>query len=89
MTDEHANLNDFLTPTSGEGAQWNNFASPGTIDDNFALLDAMVMLIVDSVLYMVVAWYVDHINPGEAGIAQPFYFPFMVGVVRTIYCKII
>ncbi|XP_052283854.1 phospholipid-transporting ATPase ABCA3-like [Dreissena polymorpha] len=62
---------------TGEGAQWSNFYEPGTVDDNFALIDAMVMLIVDTVLYMLIAWYVDNINPGEAGIAQPPWFPFL------------
>lgn len=63
---------------SGDGAQWNNFYKPGSIDDNFAMLDAMIMLIVDTIIYMVIAWYVDNVNPGEAGVAQPLWFPFMV-----------
>ncbi|KAL3853222.1 hypothetical protein ACJMK2_016778 [Sinanodonta woodiana] len=62
---------------TGEGAQWSNFYMPGTVDDNFSLLHAMGMLLVDTVLYMVVAWYVDNVHPGEYGVAQPFYFPFM------------
>lgn len=62
---------------TGEGAQWNNFYLPGTVDDNFSLLDAMIMLWVDTVLYMLIAWYVDNINPGDAGVAQPPWFIFM------------
>lgn len=62
---------------TGEGAQWNNFYKPGTIDDNFSLLDAMIMLVVDTIIYMVIAWYVDNINPGDAGVAQPPWFPFL------------
>ncbi|KAL3853226.1 hypothetical protein ACJMK2_016782 [Sinanodonta woodiana] len=62
---------------TGEGAQWSNFYRPGTVDDNFSLLDALGMLLVDTVLYMLVAWYVDNVHPGEYGVAQPFYFPFM------------
>jgi len=71
----------FTVVLSGDGVQWNNFYKPGTIDDNFSLLDAMVMLIVDTVLYMLIAWYVDNINPGDAGVAQPPWFPFLVGNV--------
>lgn len=63
---------------SGEGAQWNNFYKPGTIDDNFTVLEAMVMMLVDAVIYMVIAWYVDNVNPGDAGVAQPLWFPFKV-----------
>ena len=38
----------------------------------------MIMLWVDTVLYMVIAWYVDNINPGDAGVAQPPWFIFKV-----------
>ncbi|KAL3853296.1 hypothetical protein ACJMK2_016847 [Sinanodonta woodiana] len=62
---------------TGDGAQWNNFHKPGTVDDNFSLLNAMGMLLLDTVLYMLIAWYVDNVHPGEYGVAQPFYFPFM------------
>ncbi|KAL3853225.1 hypothetical protein ACJMK2_016781 [Sinanodonta woodiana] len=62
---------------TGEGAQWSNFHKPGTVDDNFSLLNALGMLLVDTVIYMVVAWYVDNVHPGEYGVSQPFYFPFM------------
>ena len=64
----------------GEGAQWNNFHQPGTVDDNFSLLDSMIMLWVDTVIYMLIAWYVDNINPGDAGVAQPPWFVFLVSI---------
>ena len=71
-------VNSHLT---GEGAQWTNFYHPGTVDDNFSLLDAMIMLWIDTVIYMLIAWYVDNINPGDAGVAQPPWFIFMVSVI--------
>ncbi|KAK3590752.1 hypothetical protein CHS0354_030992 [Potamilus streckersoni] len=61
----------------GSGAQWSNFHEPGVVDDNFTLLLAIIMLLVDTALYMIVAMYVDNIHPGEFGVAQPFYFPFL------------
>ncbi|KAF0293021.1 ATP-binding cassette sub-family A member 3 [Amphibalanus amphitrite] len=33
------------------------------------------MFVVDTVLYLLVAWYVEAVFPGEYGIAQPWYFP--------------
>ena len=39
-----------------------------------------VMFVVDTVLYLVIAWYVEAVFPGEYGIAQPWYFPFTVSV---------
>ena len=40
----------------------------------------MLMLILDSFLYGVVTWYVEAINPGDFGVALPWYFPFTVRV---------
>ncbi|KAK3101854.1 hypothetical protein FSP39_006814 [Pinctada imbricata] len=61
---------------AGEGARWSNFLSPATVDDNFSLGDAMLMLIIDSALYLLVTWYIDNVCPGEYGVPRPFYFPF-------------
>ena len=38
----------------------------------------MMMLLLDSVIYILVTWYVDNIYPGEYGIPRPWYFPCMV-----------
>ena len=72
----------------GEGAQWNNFHQPGTVDDNFSLLDSMIMLWVDTVIYMLIAWYVDNINPGDAGVAQPPWFVFLVSIIIELQHEI-
>jgi hypothetical protein len=32
------------------------------------------MLLFDTFLYFVIAWYVEAVHPGEFGIARPFYF---------------
>jgi hypothetical protein len=48
----------------------------------------MVMLLVDTVLYMVIAWYVDNVNPGDAGVAQPLWFPFLVGREKITHFKL-
>ena len=37
-----------------------------------------VMFVVDTVLYLLIAWYVEAVFPGEYGIAQPWYFLFTV-----------
>ncbi|XP_071081907.1 phospholipid-transporting ATPase ABCA3-like [Haliotis cracherodii] len=61
---------------TGAGAQWNNFTSPATVDDNYSLLDAMVMLLGDTLIHLVITWYVDNVRPGEFGVPKPWYFPF-------------
>lgn len=47
---------------------------PVSVDDNFTLAQVLGMLLLDSVLYGVVAWYVEAVFPGEYGVPQPWYF---------------
>lgn len=47
---------------------------PVSVDDNFTLAQVLGMLLLDSVLYGLVAWYVEAVFPGEYGVPQPWYF---------------
>lgn len=59
-----------------EGLQWSNIFQPVSIDDNFHLGHVIIMLIVDAVLYLLIALYVEKIFPGDYGVAEPWNFPF-------------
>ena len=85
---QYLHLNMLNTLLAGEGAKWNNFHKPGVVDDNFTLLDAIWMLLLDAFLYMLIAWYVDNVHPGEYGVAQPFYFPFTVSKIYIVICML-
>ncbi|XP_031346756.1 ATP-binding cassette sub-family A member 3-like isoform X2 [Photinus pyralis] len=37
----------------------------------------LIMLAIDAVLYLLIALYVESVFPGDYGIAQPWYFPFL------------
>jgi ATP-binding cassette subfamily A (ABC1) protein 3 len=63
---------------SGSGAQWSNFATPASPDDNWTLLDVTIILFVDAILYLLLALYVEGVWPGEFGLPMPWYFPFTV-----------
>jgi hypothetical protein len=65
---------------TGYGAQWDNIAQPATVDDNFSLLDAMLMLLGASGIYLLITWYVDGVFPGEYGVPLPWYFPVSVRI---------
>lgn len=61
---------------SGEGATWENmWTSPlmGT-GDRYSMAGAIGMLLVDSVLYGVLTWYIEAVWPGEYGVPKPWYF---------------
>lgn len=64
--------------TTGAGAQFSNLSEAAIIDDNLNLLEVFGMLLVDIILYMVIAWYVDAVKPGEFGFPLPPYFLFTV-----------
>ncbi|KAH0631842.1 hypothetical protein JD844_019699 [Phrynosoma platyrhinos] len=57
-----------------EWTNWRDLMKPVSVDDNFTLAHVLGMLLLDSVLYGLVAWYVEAVFPGEYGIPQPWYF---------------
>ncbi|XP_010121933.1 PREDICTED: ATP-binding cassette sub-family A member 3-like, partial [Chlamydotis macqueenii] len=75
----------------GTGVQWRDLMKPVSVDDNFTLAQVLGMLLLDSVLYGVVAWYVEAVFPGEYGVPQPWYFfltpSYWCGRPRTVVGK--
>lgn len=59
-----------------EGLQWHNMLTPVTVDDQFHLGYVLMMLVVDAILYLLVALYVEKIFPGDYGVPEKWYFPF-------------
>ncbi|XP_064334419.1 phospholipid-transporting ATPase ABCA3 isoform X3 [Camelus dromedarius] len=62
----------------GTGIQWQDLLSPVNVDDDFSFGQVLGMLLLDSVLYGLVTWYVEAVLPGQFGVAQPWYFFIMV-----------
>uniref|UniRef100_A0A8C6DUL3 ABC transporter domain-containing protein n=1 Tax=Moschus moschiferus TaxID=68415 RepID=A0A8C6DUL3_MOSMO len=58
----------------GIGVQWRNM---GHIGGEFNFTQVLLMLLLDSVLYGLVAWYVEAVFPGEYGTPKPWYFFLM------------
>ncbi|XP_056143491.1 phospholipid-transporting ATPase ABCA3 isoform X2 [Lampris incognitus] len=58
----------------GTGIQWSNLFDSVTVDDDFSLAQVLVLLLLDAVLYGLVAWYVEAVFPGEYGVPLPYYF---------------
>ncbi|XP_044270584.1 phospholipid-transporting ATPase ABCA3-like isoform X2 [Tribolium madens] len=61
---------------TSEGIQWSNIGKPNTPDDSLTLGYIMLMLIIDTFIYLFVALYVEAVFPGEYGVPLPWYFPF-------------
>uniref|UniRef100_A0A8C7CBE9 ATP binding cassette subfamily A member 3 n=1 Tax=Neovison vison TaxID=452646 RepID=A0A8C7CBE9_NEOVI len=77
--------------SKGVGVQWRDLLSPVNVDDNFSFGQVLGMLLLDSVLYGLVTWYVEAVLPGEFGVPQPWYFFLMpsywCGHPRTVLGK--
>ncbi|XP_058851719.1 phospholipid-transporting ATPase ABCA3-like isoform X1 [Acipenser ruthenus] len=58
----------------GTGVQWNNLLEPVSVDDPFSLAQVHGMLLLDSLLYGLLGWYVEAVFPGEYGVPLPWYF---------------
>ena len=68
---------------TGSGVQWSNIAKSVSVDDSFTMLQVFIMLIIDSVIYLIIAWYVEAVFPGEYGVPQKWYFLFTVSIVYS------
>uniref|UniRef100_A0AAQ5Z9M5 ABC transporter domain-containing protein n=1 Tax=Amphiprion ocellaris TaxID=80972 RepID=A0AAQ5Z9M5_AMPOC len=58
----------------GAGIQWSNLFDSVTVDDDFSLAQVLGLLLLDSLLYGLVAWYMEAVFPGEYGVPLPAYF---------------
>ncbi|XP_062556427.1 phospholipid-transporting ATPase ABCA1-like [Armigeres subalbatus] len=58
-----------------EGIRWSSLFHESDVDDiNLGMI--MLMLLVDAILYLLIALYIEQVFPGDFGLAQPWYFPF-------------
>lgn len=62
----------------GKGLTWNNITVTVSPDDKMCIADIMYMLAFDSVLYLVIAVYLETAFPKNCGFRPPWYFPIMV-----------
>ncbi|KAM7400259.1 hypothetical protein PAMA_004793 [Pampus argenteus] len=60
----------------GLGLQWDNIRTSPLEKDTYSFLTSILMMVIDAVLYAILAWYLDNVFPGQYGIGRPFYFPF-------------
>ncbi|XP_058158739.1 ATP-binding cassette sub-family A member 2 isoform X1 [Dasypus novemcinctus] len=64
-----------LYEVAGVGIQWHTFSQSPVEGDDFNLLLAVTMLMVDAAVYGVLTWYIEAVHPGMYGLPRPWYFP--------------
>ncbi|KAI6229042.1 ATP-binding cassette sub-family A member 1 [Aphelenchoides fujianensis] len=60
----------------GRLAKWATLDQIALEEYHVKLLHVLVALMIDVVVYSILAWYVSAVFPGAYGVAQPFYFCF-------------
>lgn len=50
--------------------------NPVTPDDTFTLGHVIIMLLLDAIIYLLIALYVEAVFPGDYGVPLVWYYPF-------------
>ncbi|XP_031431127.1 retinal-specific phospholipid-transporting ATPase ABCA4 [Clupea harengus] len=67
----------------GLGLQWHNILTSPLAGDKYSFMTSISMMLLDAVIYGFLAWYLDHVFPGQYGIGRPFYFPLQPSYWRA------
>ncbi|CAG0924509.1 unnamed protein product, partial [Notodromas monacha] len=60
------------------GLQWKNMNQAPYLNDGMTMTSVFLMLVFDTVFYMILTLYMDTIKPGKYGVPAPIYFPFQL-----------
>nr|QNH67856.1 ATP-binding cassette transporter subfamily A member 1-like protein X2 [Brachionus rotundiformis] len=58
-----------------KGIKWENINSTPFAASQFTMSTMCIILLFDSVLYLILAWYIEALFPGEYGVPKKWYFP--------------
>ncbi|XP_053608124.1 phospholipid-transporting ATPase ABCA1-like [Plodia interpunctella] len=67
-------FNLLMTAESLDGLSWGEFMTSHSDDSRLLFGHVVIMLVVDCVLYMLVALYLEQVLPGPFGTPKPWYF---------------
>ncbi|VVC45536.1 Hypothetical protein CINCED_3A002705 [Cinara cedri] len=61
----------------GTGLTWQNITVTVSPDDKMCIADIMMMLVFDTIVYLLAAIYLETAFPKNSGFCPPWYFPIM------------
>lgn len=67
----------------GAGLQWANIDKSPVENDEYNCWNAVLVMIADCFLYLLLAWYIENVNPSY-GIPLPWNYPFKVSFFLKI-----
>ncbi|KAI6203529.1 ATP-binding cassette sub-family A member 1 [Aphelenchoides besseyi] len=68
----------------GKMAKWATLDQIGLEEYHVKFIHVLVALVIDVVIYSILAWYISAVFPGAYGVSQPFYFCFSRSYWRGI-----
>ncbi|XP_073489680.1 glucosylceramide transporter ABCA12 [Aquarana catesbeiana] len=60
-----------------EGIQWDNMYSSTMLNDSFSFGWLCWIMLIDSMIYFMIGWYIKIVFPGQYGIGAVWYFPVL------------
>ncbi|XP_075141496.1 glucosylceramide transporter ABCA12, partial [Leptodactylus fuscus] len=60
-----------------EGMQWKYMYTSPMLDDSFSFGWLCWIMVIDTMIYFIIGWYIRIVFPGKYGIGAPWYFPFL------------
>uniref|UniRef100_A0A914YVT4 ABC transporter domain-containing protein n=1 Tax=Panagrolaimus superbus TaxID=310955 RepID=A0A914YVT4_9BILA len=61
--------------TQASGMHWGDITTPPSPDESLTMLHLFIMLVVDALIFLIITWYVEAVNPGGEGVPQkPWFF---------------
>lgn len=66
----------------GSGLTWENIKVTVSPDDKMCIADIMLMLVFDTILYLLIAVYIETAFPRNSGYHPPWYFPILVRIAH-------
>ena len=58
----------------GEGVNFSNWTRGFSVDDNFTMLEVMIILFCNNLIHLFWTYYLENVMPGIHGIAKPWHF---------------
>lgn len=67
----------------GLGLQWDNIQTSLLEGDEFSFLISIIMMVLDTILYGILAWYLDNVFPGKLLYIQVYLIIKIQRIVMT------
>ncbi|CAF3675437.1 unnamed protein product [Rotaria socialis] len=62
----------------GTGIQFDNIRYSPVEGDSFTCFETVLFMIFDTLIHLILMWYIENVYPGTYGIPKKWYFPFTI-----------